>query len=200
MSRERVASAGLRVVLAGATGALGREVLAELEQASVPVAELIPVATERSIGTEMEFRDVPLSVESELPSLASVDLLILCTPAAVAREMIREALRAQVACIDCSGSAAGLQVALDHTCGVVSVFGVLHGEAKLTTRHWLQSISIVTFLPMTDEDTRFVLRLWEEGKLDTDILIGARLSFERYAEAVELLMEKKVLKVCLYPN
>ena len=103
--RERAsASGGLRLVLVGATGALGREVLAALERASLPVAELVPVATERSIGTEIDFRDVPLSVESELPSLASADLVILCTPATIARELIRETLRAQVACIDCSGA------------------------------------------------------------------------------------------------
>ena len=123
----------------------------------------------------------------------------LLNPAAPETEEILTKKRFDLS-IDCSGNASGLQVALDHTSRIVSVFGVLHGEAKLTTRHWLQGISIVTFLPMTDEDTRFVLRLWEEGKLDTDILVGAQLPFERYAEAVELLMDKKVLKVCLYPN
>jgi len=41
-----------------------------------------------------------------LPSLASIDLVILCTPRAVAFELVREALRAEVTCIDCSGSLA----------------------------------------------------------------------------------------------
>jgi threonine dehydrogenase-like Zn-dependent dehydrogenase len=104
------------------------------------------------------------------------------------------------ACMDCSGHASGLQVALDHTDGMVSVFGVIHGEAKLTTSHWLSGLSLVTALPMTDEDTQLVIRLWEEQKLDTGMLVGARLPFERYAEAVQLLMDRKALKVSLYPG
>lgn len=103
------------------------------------------------------------------------------------------------ACMDCSGHSSGLQIALDHTGGMVSVFGVIHGEATLTTRHWLSGISLVTSLPMTDDATQFVLQLWEEGKLNTDILVSTRLPFERYAEAVQLLMDRKALKVCLHP-
>jgi threonine dehydrogenase-like Zn-dependent dehydrogenase len=103
------------------------------------------------------------------------------------------------ACLDCSGHASGTQLAFDHTDGMVSVFGVIHGEAKLTTRHWLSGIQVVTALPMTDEATQFVLQLWKEGKLNTDILVQARRPFERYGEAVRILMDKKALKVCLHP-
>ena len=103
------------------------------------------------------------------------------------------------ACVDCSGHASGLQLALDHTSGMVSVFGVIHGEARITTRHWLSGLSLVTALGMADEDTRFVLDLWEQSKLDTGLLVQARLPFERYAEAVALLLDGKALKVCLHP-
>lgn len=101
------ASRGLRVVLVGATGALGQEVREVLETSSLPVAELIPVATEGSIGSEIDFRGDVAFVESELPSLRGVDLLVLCTPAGASLELIREALRAEVPCIDCSGVLAG---------------------------------------------------------------------------------------------
>ena len=95
MSAARAAaSGGLRLVLMGATGALGREVLTVLEQAALPIAQLIPVATEHSIGVELEFRDRDLSVEMELPSLVDVDLVILCTPAKTALEGIRASLHA----------------------------------------------------------------------------------------------------------
>jgi aspartate-semialdehyde dehydrogenase len=107
MSAERTAtSSGLRLVLVGATGALGREVLAVLEQASLPIAELVPVATEQSVGVALDFRDSVLSVETQIPSLARTDLMILCTPPQIALELIRASLRAEVACIDCSGALA----------------------------------------------------------------------------------------------
>ena len=104
------------------------------------------------------------------------------------------------ACMDCSGHASGLQVAMDHTSGMVSVFGVLHGEAKITMQHWLNAIQLVTSLPVTAEDKEFVLQLLQEDKLNMDILVSARLPFEQYEEAVGLLFEKKALKVAMYPT
>ena len=77
-----------------------------LERSGLPISELLAVATEASVGTEIEFRGDLLFVESALPALRGVDLLILCTPGAASLELIREALRAEVACIDCSGALA----------------------------------------------------------------------------------------------
>ena len=102
MSDVDAASRGLRIVLAGATGALGQEVRAALESSGLPVSELVAVATDASIGTEVEFRGDALFVEPEAPALRGFDLLILCTPASVSLDLIRQALRAEVACIDCS--------------------------------------------------------------------------------------------------
>ncbi|HZK51246.1 MAG TPA: aspartate-semialdehyde dehydrogenase [Actinomycetota bacterium] len=45
----------MRVVLVGATGAVGTEVLRILEERNFPVDELIPVASPRSIGRKLEF-------------------------------------------------------------------------------------------------------------------------------------------------
>ena len=103
MTEAGSSSQGLRVVLVGATGALGSEVREVLEPSGVPISELLAVATDASIGTEMDFRGVPVFVQAELPSLRGVDFLILCTPGSVSLELIREALRAEVPCIDCSG-------------------------------------------------------------------------------------------------
>jgi len=99
-------SRGLRIALGGATGALGGEVLAVLAERRFPVRELLPFATERSIGRFVELGGELFAVQSEMPSLAGVDLLILCTPREPAREMVRQALRAEVFCIDCSGALA----------------------------------------------------------------------------------------------
>jgi aspartate-semialdehyde dehydrogenase len=44
-----------------------------------------------------------------MPSLARTDLMILCTPPQIALGLIRASLRAEVACIDCSGALARSQ-------------------------------------------------------------------------------------------
>ena len=106
MSARGGSSGGLRIVLVGATGALGEEVRAVLEPSSLPISALIPVATDQSIGAELEFRGELLFVEAELPSLRDVDLIVLCVPAGASLELIRQALRAEVPCIDCSGALA----------------------------------------------------------------------------------------------
>ena len=76
----RSTPSGLRVVIAGATGALGSEVLAALADSALPIREIVPVATERSLGSDVDFRGEVVSVASTLPALQQVDLLILCTP------------------------------------------------------------------------------------------------------------------------
>ena len=96
----------LRVAVVGATGALGTEVLAVLSESALAVAELVAVATDRSLGREIEFRGDVVPVETDLPGLPEVDLVFLCTPAAIALALGAEAEREGIACIDASGTLA----------------------------------------------------------------------------------------------
>lgn len=98
---------GLRVALAGASGALAREVVAVMEERRLPVDEILPFATRASLGQEIEFFDDPIPIVAGMPSLRGVDLLLVCTPREPALELVRQALREEVFCIDCSGSLAG---------------------------------------------------------------------------------------------
>ena len=52
----------MRIVVVGATGAVGLNILSILEERSFPVDELIPVASPRSIGRELHFRDTTVTV------------------------------------------------------------------------------------------------------------------------------------------
>lgn len=97
---------GLRVVLAGATGALGSEVARVLGEQNFPLAELYPFATDRSLGSDIELLDDVVAVEAGPPALAGYDLLFVCTPRGVALDLVRAALRAELPCIDCSGALA----------------------------------------------------------------------------------------------
>ncbi|MFB2594784.1 aspartate-semialdehyde dehydrogenase [Paracoccus sp. p4-l81] len=48
---------GYRIVVAGATGNVGREMLAILEERQFPVDEIVALASRRSLGTEVSFGD-----------------------------------------------------------------------------------------------------------------------------------------------
>lgn len=93
-----------RVVVFGATGHLGRELIDRLAESRWPVGELVCVASPESAGVDVEFRGESLDVWIEPPRLQGYDLIFVCTPEAVSLEVVREALRAEVPCIDCSGS------------------------------------------------------------------------------------------------
>jgi aspartate-semialdehyde dehydrogenase len=99
-----MATRGMRLGITGATGALGTEVLAALDAARLPIAQLVAVAGDRSLGAELDFQGELVPVATELPVLHGLDLLLHCAPAATAPDVVRAALRAEVACIDLSGA------------------------------------------------------------------------------------------------
>ncbi len=51
------------VIVAGATGMVGRKMMQVLEERNFPVAQLIPLASERSAGHEVEFKGKKYTVE-----------------------------------------------------------------------------------------------------------------------------------------
>ncbi len=102
-----MASPGVRVGVVGATGALGSEVLAALDAAPLRLAQILPIASDRSLGDDIEFQGEVYAVETEKPSLRGLDLVVLCAPPDVSMAFAREALRSEVPCIDASGALAG---------------------------------------------------------------------------------------------
>lgn len=54
----------MKVAVVGATGLVGSKMLQVLEERNFPVTELIPVASEKSIGKEVEFREKKYKVVS----------------------------------------------------------------------------------------------------------------------------------------
>ena len=78
------AERGLRVGVVGATGALGGEILAVLDESSLRIEELVPVATDRSLGEEIEFQGADCPVLAGPPRVGALDLLfrfiLLITP------------------------------------------------------------------------------------------------------------------------
>ena len=52
----------MRVAVVGATGMVGNVMLNVLEERGFPIEELIPVASERSIGKEVSYKGTPFKV------------------------------------------------------------------------------------------------------------------------------------------
>jgi aspartate-semialdehyde dehydrogenase len=96
---------GLTVAVVGATGAVGTEILAILEERAFPVHELIALSSARSAGRAIRFRgeDVTLQ-ELSLAALHGVDLSLSAAGASVARSFVREAAAAGTVCIDKSSA------------------------------------------------------------------------------------------------
>jgi aspartate-semialdehyde dehydrogenase len=94
-----------RVAIAGATGAVGREMIKVLEEREFPVAELVPLASERSEGHKVEFMDDEVVVRRLKPdSFAGVDIALFSPGAAVSREFAPHAARAGAVVIDNSSA------------------------------------------------------------------------------------------------
>ena len=91
----------LRVAIVGATGAVGEELLRVMEQRRFPVAELLPMASERSAGRSVEFRGrrvavAPLDVEQ----LKACDVAFLSAGASVSRQLVPQLRGARVRVYD----------------------------------------------------------------------------------------------------
>ena len=61
----------MRIAVVGATGMVGREMLKVLEERNLPVDELLLVATEKSVGKKIQFKDDVLEVISIEDAIAA---------------------------------------------------------------------------------------------------------------------------------
>ena len=61
----------MRVAVVGATGLVGSKMLQVLEERNFPVDELLPVASERSIGKQIEFKGKKYNIISAEDAIAA---------------------------------------------------------------------------------------------------------------------------------
>ena len=87
-----MSSRPLRIVLAGATGAVGRAVLQVLEDLEVEPAELRLLASARSVGQELELEGETIRVaETRAGAFKGCDLALLATPREASRRLAAQA-------------------------------------------------------------------------------------------------------------
>ena len=67
----------MKVAVVGATGLVGTKMLQILEERNFPVTELIPVASEKSIGKQIQFKNKSYSVVSYQDAIAAKPAIAL---------------------------------------------------------------------------------------------------------------------------
>lgn len=90
-----------RVAVAGATGAVGTEMIKTLEKRNFPVASLKLLASERSVGKKLRFRGEEIAVE-ELThdAFKGVELVLSSTSGTLSKEFTPSAVKAGAIVVD----------------------------------------------------------------------------------------------------
>src|SRR5205085_1610114 len=114
------------VAIAGATGAVGAEVLTILEQRKFPVSHLVPLASSKSAGKTVNFggAQVPIGLLSA-EGLRGADLVFMCASTTLSKELSPEAVRAGAVVVDNSS-------AFRYTDGVPLVVPEVNGQTLAT--------------------------------------------------------------------
>ena len=94
-----------RVAVAGATGAVGQQMLACLEERNFPVAELKPLASERSIGKKVSYKgeQIPVEVLTK-ESFKGIDLALFSAGGSISKEYGPIAAQAGAVVVDNSSA------------------------------------------------------------------------------------------------
>ncbi len=94
---------GYRVAVAGATGAVGTLMLEVLRRSSLPIRELVPFATERSEGRELELADAPVRVMRD-DTIEGFDLALFSAGGGTSREWAPSRVREGAVVVDNSSA------------------------------------------------------------------------------------------------
>lgn len=105
MERGRTLPARPVVAVAGATGAVGREMLRVLEQREFPAERVIALASARSVGRRLPFAGGDLEVSEMTPSsFEGVDVALFSAGASVSRALAPAAVGAGCVVVDNSSA------------------------------------------------------------------------------------------------
>ncbi|HEY4406646.1 MAG TPA: aspartate-semialdehyde dehydrogenase [Xanthobacteraceae bacterium] len=92
---------GYKVAVVGATGNVGREMLAILAERTFPADEVVALASRRSLGTEVSFGDQILKIKAlEHCDFSDVDICLMSAGSAVAKEWAPKIAAAGAVVID----------------------------------------------------------------------------------------------------
>lgn len=135
----------LTVAVVGATGAVGQEVLALLEDRNFPVGKLVPLASKRSAGKKISFQGEEYLVKETLPAAFNgVDLAFFSAGTQVSLNFAKEAIKKKCTVIDNSNA---FRMDSETPLVVPEVNGhILNGNHKLIANPNCSTIQMVVAL------------------------------------------------------
>ncbi len=101
--------------------------------------------------------------------------------------------------LDLTGVPASIEFLMDRTRRCVTLFGVLREEVRFTMRHWYPGLLLMGYGDHNRQAAETVLCFIVDGRLRLDPLVTQTLPFTRYAEGVDLLRQKKAVKILFDP-
>jgi len=94
-------SEGFVVAILGATGAVGTRLIQQLEQSTIPVKSVKLLASSRSAGKVLQFRQQDVTVEEATSAaFAGVDLVLASAGGSVSKKFLPEAVKRGAVCVD----------------------------------------------------------------------------------------------------
>lgn len=89
------------VAVVGITGAVGQQVIRLLEERNFPVGELKLLASKRSAGNKIRFKDREITIEEATPeSFTGVNIAFFSAGGDVSKDLIPHAVKSGAVCID----------------------------------------------------------------------------------------------------
>jgi threonine dehydrogenase-like Zn-dependent dehydrogenase len=162
---------------------LGPAGLVALQMAKAEGAECIvgfdPIAERRELALSLgahEVYDPTAAIEDKVP--------------------YRGAARLQTS-IDCNGAKATVEWLMDHTADVVGLFGVQREDYTYGLAH--AGLTVLGYKGHSRESAEYAVALIRGGVLDLAPLITHVLPLERYGEGIDLLEQRKAIKVMYRP-
>ncbi len=101
------------------------------------------------------------------------------------------------AAIDCHGARASVEWLMDHTAKAVALFGVQREDYTYGTRH--AKLRLLGYRGHFLESAEYARDLIAAGKLDMSPFARVALPLERYGEGIDLLDQRRALKICFLP-
>src|SRR6202047_1003376 len=90
-----------KVAVVGATGNVGREILAILAERTFPADEVVALASRRSVGVEVSFGDKTLKIKAlEHCDFSDIDICLMSAGSAIAKEWAPKIAAAGAVVID----------------------------------------------------------------------------------------------------
>lgn len=92
---------GLNIAVVGATGAVGRQMIATLEKRNLPIKSIIFLSSARSAGTKLSFKGEEVIVQEAKPeSFEGIDIALFSAGGSVSKELAPEAAKRGAIVVD----------------------------------------------------------------------------------------------------